>query len=114
MEAATPPANVASDSVMLLLVFASVMALPAMPTAIAVTVITLPESGPILLTIDAAYTVDHWENRALPGLVTSSTQAADSVAKLRRIAQDTNAMVVTGHDPVTWPGFRKSPQDFYD
>lgn len=76
--------------------------------------ITLPESGPILLTIDAAYTVDHWENRALPGLVTSSTQATDSVAKLRRIAQDTNAMVVTGHDPVTWPGFRKSPQDFYD
>jgi glyoxylase-like metal-dependent hydrolase (beta-lactamase superfamily II) len=76
--------------------------------------ITLPESGPILLTIDAAYTVDHWENRALPGLVTSSMQAADSVAKLRRIAHDTNAMVVTGHDPVTWPGFRKSPQDFYD
>lgn len=76
--------------------------------------ITLPESGPILLTIDAAYTVDHWENRALPGLVTSSMQAADSVAKLRRIAKDTNAMVVTGHDPVTWPSFRKSPQDFYD
>ncbi|MCD2178632.1 AttM family quorum-quenching N-acyl homoserine lactonase [Rhizobium sp. C1] len=76
--------------------------------------ITLPESGPILLTIDAAYTVDHWENRALPGLVTSSMQAADSVTKLRRIAKDTNAMVVTGHDPVTWPSFRKSPQDFYD
>lgn len=76
--------------------------------------ITLPKSGPILLTIDAAYTMDHWHNKALPGLVTSSTQAADSVAKLRKLASDTGAMVVTGHDPVTWEGFRKSPHDFYD
>lgn len=76
--------------------------------------ITLPESGPILLTVDAAYTVDHWENRALPGLVVSSAQAADSVAKLRRIAADVKATVVTGHDPDTWRGFRKAPHDFYD
>ncbi len=76
--------------------------------------ITLPKSGPILLTIDAAYTMDHWENRALPGLVTSSMQAADSVAKLRKLAADTGAMVVTGHDPLTWEGFRKAPHDFYD
>ena len=40
--------------------------------------------------------------------------AADSVAKLRRIAADTGAMVVTGHDPDTWAGFRKAPHDFYD
>lgn len=76
--------------------------------------ITLPKSGPILLTIDAAYTMDHWENKALPGLVVSSAQAADSVAKLRKLAADTGAMVVTGHDPVTWEGFRKAPHDFYD
>lgn len=76
--------------------------------------VTLPKSGPILLTIDAAYTVDHWENKALPGLVVSSADAADSVAKLRRIAADTGAMVVTGHDPDTWAGFRKAPHDFYD
>jgi len=76
--------------------------------------VTLPKTGPVLLTIDAAYTVDHWENKALPGLVVSSADAADSVAKLRRIAADTGAMVVTGHDPVTWTGFRKAPQDFYD
>jgi glyoxylase-like metal-dependent hydrolase (beta-lactamase superfamily II) len=76
--------------------------------------VTLPKTGPVLLTIDAAYTVDHWEDRALPGLVVSSAKAADSVTKLRRIAADTGAMVVTGHDPVTWPGFRKAPHDFYD
>lgn len=76
--------------------------------------VTLPKTGPVLLTIDAAYTVDHWENRALPGLVVSSAEAADSVAKLRKIAADTGAMVVTGHDPGTWAGFRKAPHDFYD
>lgn len=76
--------------------------------------VTLPKSGPILLTIDAAYTVDHWNNTALPGLVTSSTQAADSVAKLRKIAKETKALVVTGHDPQDWARFRKAPSDFYD
>lgn len=76
--------------------------------------ITLPRTGPVLLTIDAAYTVDHWENKALPGLVHSSADAANSVAKLRRIASDTNAMVVTGHDPDNWKTFRKAPNEFYD
>lgn len=76
--------------------------------------VTLPQTGPMLLTIDAAYTVDHWENRALPGLVTSSADAANSVEKLRRIAKDTGATVVTGHDPDSWKGFRKAPHDFYD
>ena len=76
--------------------------------------ITLPNSGPILLTIDAAYTVDHWNNLALPGLVVSSADAANSVAKLRKIASDTGAMVVTGHDPKNWEEFLKAPYDFYD
>jgi glyoxylase-like metal-dependent hydrolase (beta-lactamase superfamily II) len=76
--------------------------------------VTLPKTGPVLLTIDAAYTMDHWENKALPGLVNSSSDAADSVEKLRRIAKDTGAMVVTGHDPDNWIGFRKAPYDFYD
>lgn len=76
--------------------------------------ITLPKSGPVLLTIDAAYTMDHWDNRALPGLVVSSAQAADSVAKLRGIAAATGASVITGHDPQAWKGVRKAPHDFYD
>ncbi|MCB1478067.1 MAG: N-acyl homoserine lactonase family protein [Rhodobiaceae bacterium] len=76
--------------------------------------INLPKTGPVLLTIDAAYTLDHWENKALPGLVVSSAEAADSVAKLRQVAKDTGAMVVTGHDPDNWKTFLKAPHDFYD
>lgn len=76
--------------------------------------ITLPKTGPVLLTIDAAYTLDHWNNKALPGLVVSSADAVNSVKKLHRIARDTNALVVTGHDPDNWGTFLKAPYDFYD
>lgn len=76
--------------------------------------ITLPNTGPVLLCIDAAYTLDHWENRALPGLICSAVDAAHSVAKLRKIAEDTGAMVVTGHDPDGWKAFDKAPKSFYD
>ncbi|MDC0431724.1 N-acyl homoserine lactonase family protein [Paracoccaceae bacterium] len=75
--------------------------------------INLPTSGAILLTIDAAYTADHWNNKALPGLIHSAADSANSVAKLRLIAEKHKAMVVTGHDPVQWKIFRKAPNRFY-
>ena len=76
--------------------------------------LNLPKSGNILLTIDAAYTLDHWENKCLPGLVTSSTESANSVKKLRKIAKEANAMIVTGHDPDAWATFKKAPMLYYD
>ena len=76
--------------------------------------LNLPQSGNILLTIDAAYTLDHWENKCLPGLVHSSSDAANSVKKLRKVARENNAMVVTGHDPEGWLNFKKAPMFFYE
>ncbi len=76
--------------------------------------VTLPNTGPVLLTIDAAYTIDHWNEKALPGLVCSSVDTARSVRKLKKIAADTGAMVVTGHDPEGWKAFNKAPLSFYD
>jgi N-acyl homoserine lactone hydrolase len=76
--------------------------------------INLQSTGPILLCIDAAYTMDHWENRALPGLVTSSSDAAKSVNKLHTIANQTGALVVTGHDPDHWRTFKHAPNAYYD
>jgi hypothetical protein len=46
--------------------------------------------------------------------VTSSTQAAESVKKLRKVAKETNALVVTGHDPSAWINFKKAPLFFYE
>jgi len=76
--------------------------------------INLQSTGPVLLCIDAAYTLDHWENRALPGLVTSSSDAAKSVKKLRSLADQTGALVVTGHDPDHWRSFKHAPSAYYD
>lgn len=76
--------------------------------------LNLPNTGPMLLAIDAAYTMDHWNDKALPGLVCSAVDAVHSVHKLHKIAEDTRAMVVTGHDPDSWKNFRKAPAAFYD
>lgn len=75
--------------------------------------VRLPNSGPVLLVIDAAYTFDHWDNKCLPGFLTSAIETSASVGRLRRLAERENAMVVTGHDPDAWPSFRKAP-DYYD
>ncbi|MXV38055.1 MBL fold metallo-hydrolase [Flavobacteriaceae bacterium Ap0902] len=75
--------------------------------------ITLPEDGSILLTVDAAYTTDHYEDKALPGFLASAVDSVRSVAKLREISSVNNAMVVTGHDPDAWGQFKKGPKAYY-
>lgn len=74
--------------------------------------VKLPNSGNVLLAADAAYTNDHWEERALPGFVSSAVDAVRSVKRLRALAEKTKALVVTGHDPEAWNGLKKAP-DFY-
>jgi N-acyl homoserine lactone hydrolase len=75
--------------------------------------VTLPNSGSILLTVDAAYTTDHWEEKALPGFLASAVDTVRSVRKLHRIAARSNSTVVTGHDPDAWPKFKQAPE-YYD
>lgn len=74
--------------------------------------ITLPNSGTYLLCVDAAYTMDHWNEQALPGFLASAQDAVRSVKKLHRIAARSNATVVTGHDPDEWPKFKQSPEHY--
>ena len=75
--------------------------------------ITLPNTGAVLLTADAAYTTDHWNEKALPGLLASAVDTVRSVRKLKELAAKTDAMLVVGHDPVAWPNF-KHGSAFYD
>jgi glyoxylase-like metal-dependent hydrolase (beta-lactamase superfamily II) len=74
--------------------------------------ISLPSSGVFLLTVDAAYTTDHWEEKALPGFLASAVDTVRSVRKLHRIARRSNATVVTGHDPDAWPTFKYAPESY--
>lgn len=75
--------------------------------------VNLPSGTTMLLTVDAAYTTDHWNEQALPGFVASVVDAVRSVQKLKRIAARTDATVVTGHDPDAWATFKHAPE-YYD
>ncbi|HEY3598345.1 MAG TPA: N-acyl homoserine lactonase family protein [Paraburkholderia sp.] len=75
--------------------------------------VTLPNTGPMLLAVDAAYTFDHWNEQALPGFASSMVDAVRSVQKLQGLVQRTGAQVITGHDPDAWPKLRRAPQ-WYD
>jgi N-acyl homoserine lactone hydrolase len=74
--------------------------------------IRLANSGTFLLTIDAAYTMDHWEEKALPGFLASAVDSVRSVKKMHHIARRSDATVVTGHDPDMWPSFKHSPEAY--
>jgi N-acyl homoserine lactone hydrolase len=74
--------------------------------------VKLAESGTFMLTIDAAYTTDHWEERALPGFLASAVETVRSVRKLHHLARRSGATVVTGHDPDAWPKFKHSPASY--
>ena len=73
-------------------------------------VVTLEETGSMMLTADACYTMDHYKNEALPGLLHSAADCADSVQKIQRAVDALEATVVTGHDPDEWPKFKKAPE----
>jgi len=76
--------------------------------------VNLTNSGYVLLTIDAAYTMDHWNNLTLPGLVCSAVDVVNSVKKLKKVAKEKDALIVTGHDPHAWQEFKKAPMFYYD
>jgi N-acyl homoserine lactone hydrolase len=75
-------------------------------------VVSLPQTGPVMLTMDACFTRDHYENRAMPGILHSAADVVASVAKIRRVVEKSGAMLVPGHDPDEWPRFLLAPK-FY-
>ncbi|WP_206411090.1 AttM family quorum-quenching N-acyl homoserine lactonase [Lysobacter enzymogenes] len=75
--------------------------------------VTLRNSGTMILAGDAVYTLDHWNETALPGLLASAVDAVRSVQKLRALAERSGATLVPGHDPEAWRRFRLAP-GYYD
>lgn len=65
------------------------------------------------LAIDAAYTLDHYHEKALPGLMTSATDVAQSVRKLRQLTERYHAVFIPGHDPEEWKKNRLAPACYY-
>ena len=73
-------------------------------------IVELPDSGPMMLTADACYTRDHYDNKVLPGLIYSAADVAESVRRIHRYVDASGATVVTGHDPDEWPNFKQAPE----
>ncbi len=66
----------------------------------------------VLLAVDAADTMDHFEEKALPGALHSAIEVVRSVKKLRAVQQREDALVIAGHDSKQWAELRKAP-NFY-
>lgn len=75
--------------------------------------IKLKNTGYVLVTGDAAYTMAHWVAEESCGAPASAAASAASIRKLKRLADSCNAVVVPGHDRLAWPTFLQAPA-WYD
>jgi N-acyl homoserine lactone hydrolase len=75
--------------------------------------VALPGGGRYLLAADAANSLDHLEEKALPGFLISAPETIRSVRKLRRIAWRGQATVIAGHDPDQWATLTHAPEFYY-
>lgn len=73
-------------------------------------VVTLPETGAVVLTGDAAYTRAHLDDRVLPGILHSAGDIVRSTGRLRRTIDALEATAIAGHDPEQWPSLRLAPE----
>jgi len=75
--------------------------------------VTLPSGRAFILAFDAANTLDHLNEKVLPGFLVDAVATIRSVRKLRRLAWRADATVVASHDPDQWPEFEQAPA-YYD
>ena len=74
--------------------------------------LSLDGAGPVLLTADAADNRAQWESKAPLRALFSPDQAAQSLARLRGVASDTQALIVFGHDSENWAEHRHAPAHY--
>lgn len=73
--------------------------------------VELPKTGPVLLTSDAISRLAEIDT-GFEG-AWDPARAAESGARLLRIAEETKALVIFGHCPAQWPSLKKAPE-WYD
>ncbi len=75
--------------------------------------LTLPRTGPVLLTADAGDLSENFARELLPGDLTDEAAALASIRRLNREAERTGAALFLGHDPAFIQTVRLCPE-FYD
>lgn len=71
--------------------------------------VNLENEPAMLLTGDSCYTMENLDEDVLPGLVWSPAETTKTISKMRYLRDQCGIKIVTGHDPVAWPTFKKSP-----
>ena len=74
--------------------------------------LSLEQTGPMLLTADASDNRDMFEGRAHPRALYSRDAANSSMQTLRATAEDTGALLVFGHDAENWAALRHAPESY--
>jgi glyoxylase-like metal-dependent hydrolase (beta-lactamase superfamily II) len=64
--------------------------------------LSLEQTGAVLLTADAADNRAQWQGRMEPRALVSRDDAMHSIELLRRVAAEHDALIVHGHDPKNW------------
>jgi glyoxylase-like metal-dependent hydrolase (beta-lactamase superfamily II) len=72
----------------------------------------LDETGPVLITADAADNRAQWKGREHPRALFSREDAGRSLERLRELAHQTDALLVLGHDARNWSELRRAPDGY--
>jgi len=74
--------------------------------------VELPDTGPVLLTADAADNRAQWERQLPLRVLYSREDAEHSLERLRTLAHETQALVILGHDSENWSQLRHAPDAY--
>lgn len=75
--------------------------------------LTLPHTGPVILTADAGDLSENFTRELLPGDLTDERAAQGSIRRLKAETERTGAKLILGHDPEFIQTVKLCP-DFYD
>ncbi len=76
-------------------------------------IVTLENTGTVVLTGDSSYTHENLDQFVLPGIVWNPDEAMKTINKLRYLRDKKGAMILMGHDPELWDTLKHAPE-YYD
>jgi glyoxylase-like metal-dependent hydrolase (beta-lactamase superfamily II) len=65
--------------------------------------------APLVVTSDACYTRENMDRDVLPKILWDAAIMRDSLARLRKLRDQTGATTIYGHDPAQWDALARSP-----
>jgi glyoxylase-like metal-dependent hydrolase (beta-lactamase superfamily II) len=75
--------------------------------------VTLPNTGALLLTADAAHFKSNWDARRVPSMNTDADKTLASMQRLANVASERNAQIWISHDKAQTDRLRHAP-DWYE